>query len=287
MDKGTDYRKRSTFSDENNILGYLRMELRKRIPSFQKNNRFENSIRNSIMKQEKWEDNSSKLSLPPDFCNHEDRIMMEVMRIDHYGYEDEKGNKRNPNTENINDLVQGLTDAGLEKILEQNIIIGALRDDIKSHEYGYTQYLENFKRIYGKHTGKIPSYRERHPGYKLIFLVFDESTLYYEMGKDEPFEQRIMPIGKITIHDPLIDEAFNSVLRKSDVDMVIWFSPFKWIDTNKGSIRLPPVRFYRMDYKLETRTFDPEKMKCVESKDSTKKAHSNIFIDGHNYVFDL
>ena len=65
-------------------------------------------------------------------------------------------------------------------------------------------YCKGFERTVKKHIGKIENYRNNHPGYKLIFFVFDESSGIY-------FENEGNDAGRLHFH--FLDNKFINVFK--------------------------------------------------------------------------
>ena len=294
MSESRSYKK-STLSYEDNVVALLRFCLaEEQLFVLDKSKRFANQIRNSLLNR--WEDNwirtdgepDYKADPTPDYFNDKEQLMMEVFRIDHYGRIDETGKFHNPSNENISELLKELNQSGFEEILKDNVIISAIKDDDGSHNYGYEYYLSSFTQTFNKHKSKIGNhYQKNHPGYRLIFLIMDESAGYWIADKSDPNRPlSSIPLDelKFRIHDPLDDEAFNSQMVGSDIDMIIWFAPYKCIFTNIGTFSFPKVRFYNPLYKFPTKTYAPECMRCMESKDSPMKSPSIVWKDGKPYI---
>ena len=177
-----------------------------------------------------WKDNSSDTNNPPDFYNTKTKTMLEVMRIDDY----RKGPKH-PNafeTRKAQELVNNLQSQGIVVDSEQDIIIvNSLFEDVS--ENNCDLYLSNFKRIVGNHIKKIQSYKESHPRYKLGFLIFDESPAYIETKvKYEGVPHSGDAVGPARYYNAPCDKRFIRVFLESDIDYVIWMTPYKWFAGN-------------------------------------------------------
>ena len=130
-----EYKKLSTCSDEEIILAIFRKTFARSIKFCHDNNKTHFArIINSLVDRkrwEKWKNNSVNTNFPPDFVNNDEKLLLEVMRVDHYTYLDDKGNVRNKNTENIGKIVRLLVDDGRTDILDKYVITGAV--DIEEH----------------------------------------------------------------------------------------------------------------------------------------------------------
>ena len=211
-----------------------------------------------------WINNSANTLAPPDFVCDESKRMLEVMRVDDY-----KQNGYQPNALESKRYRQIEKDMRIHgKTLDRLSVIINPAPNEKS-ENSWKQYLNNFSRIVLNHAGKVNTYRTLHPGYKLGFLIFDESAAYVET------ETRITTIptqGSTTgfaryYHAPF-DKSFQDILLQSNSDFVIWMTPYKktpdnsWrglkdvylIDINKAKRKpMPNIRY------------DCDKIICLES----------------------
>jgi len=136
-----DYRKISTFSDEKNIMEVFRKLFPRSIKFCPDNHKVHfTRLINSIINDkhwERWTDNSKESGKPPDFYNNSEKFMLEVMRIDHYMFTDEKGKPHNKNAENISKIVRSLMDEGRNDILDNYIITGAVELETEESPYCY------------------------------------------------------------------------------------------------------------------------------------------------------
>ena len=131
-----------------------------------------------------WIDSSSKNELPPDFHNDKLKIMMDIMRIDDHAYVDEKGriiNRHNERESKLVEMIMNKNESVREIAKKGNLIV--IPDcGLRGHQdHNYSRYINNFKRVVEKHIKKIEKYKINHPGYKIIFFVFDESTPYMKL----------------------------------------------------------------------------------------------------------
>lgn len=185
-------------------------------------------------KWKKWINNSSKSSLPPDFYSNKFGMMMEVMRVDDHAHYTDKGVLINPTNQRESVLQREIR----EKILAQNPEIDLTRIDIhvnalsglsSNEDHNYKFYSANFKRVLKKHIDNIPTYRINHPDKKLIFFVLDESTGYL-LVEDEKLAERGPVALEFFKADPLwhfADKNFIDVFQHSDIDYLIWYTPYK------------------------------------------------------------
>ena len=185
---------------------------------------------------ENWVDSSGKNMPPPDYYNIQEGLMMEVMRVDDHAFQ---GNKRiiNPTLARERKIERELRESGFLSQFPDSmkIIINADSGLHTNEDHNYQFYFENFKRTIEHHKSKINNYQRNHPGFKTIFFVFDESTAYVLMKK-VPKEIKQGQLAKGEAHLWFADKRFIEVFQNSSIDFLIWFSPYKLIQ----SIGKPP-----------------------------------------------
>lgn len=194
----------------------------------------------------KWTDTSGKNDPPPDFYCDEDGLMMDVMRVDDHGYISEKGKTVNPTLTREREVTKELQEDG---ILDQfpgaklHLIVDTKLPTEEDHNYRF--YRDNFVRTVETHKKKIQRYRENHPNCKVIFFVFDESSAYME-----PLHKTKNPVkGQLhcgRVHFWFNDSAFIKVLRDSDIDYLVWFTPYKLIRFLEKGVELPRAVVYNI-----------------------------------------
>lgn len=213
-----------------------------------------------------WKDSSGKGAPPPDFYSEHFKIMMDVMRIDDHAYENSKGKIINPTLKKENEIYNEIINSDFIKNMnfKGDIIVNAVTDlpSYEDHNYGF--YLKNFERVINKHIKSIPLYKSNHPGFKVIFFMFDESSGYLEKeGYTNTRKKGEAVRGRI--HNWFLDENFINVLKESEIDYLIWYCPFKHyigIDENI----LPRACIYdikNIDTKILQR-YNKEKMDSTE-----------------------
>lgn len=200
------------------------------------------AIFNSIFEKEKWAlwtDSSGKDAPPPDFFCDELGLMMEVMRVDDHGFK-KKGNIINPTLDREHQIEKELREKGiLDAFPNATLHINAVTGLPTREDHNYDFYLANFKRTVEKHKTKIVNYKQNHPGFKVLFFVFDESSMYCKV------DQPNMTITKNATfkcepHWWFWDEEFVSVFENSEIDCLIWFTPYKRVVTD------PPLHLPRV-----------------------------------------
>ena len=194
----------------------------------------------------KWTDTSGKNDPPPDFYCGEYGLMMDVMRVDDHGYISEKGKTVNPTLTREREVTKELQENG---ILGQfpgvklHLLVDTKLPTEEDHNYRF--YRDNFVRTVEAHKKKIHRYRENHPNCKVIFFVFDESSAYME-----PLRKTNNPVkGQLhcgRVHVWFNDSAFIKVLKDSDIDYLVWFTPYKMIEFLGKGLELPRAVVYNI-----------------------------------------
>ena len=213
----------------------------------------------------KWTDTSVKNDPPPDFYCDEDGLMMDVMRVDDHGYISEKGKTVNPTLTRERKVTKELQENG---ILDQfpgaklHLLVDTKLSTEEDHNYMF--YRDNFVRTVEAHKKKIHRYRENHPNCKVIFFVFDESSAYME-----PLRKTNNPVkGQLRcgrVHVWFNDSAFIKVLKDSDIDYIVWFTPYKKIEFLGKGLDLPRAVVYNIkDLPQEQFEYNEDRMMSVE-----------------------
>ena len=91
-----------------------------------------------------------------------------------------------------------------------------------------------------KHIDKVEKYKKNHPGYQLVFLVFDESSPYLEKINENDILGEPGQIIKAYPHLWWTDRNIMNTLKRSNVDYVIWFTTFKHLNSLE-KVDLPKV----------------------------------------------
>lgn len=188
--------------------------------------------------QKEWVDNSAKNAPPPDYYNDNQKLMLEVMRVDDHAFE-QNGRIFNPTNQKARKSEKEIKEKFEDSLTELTQIFVNTPTDLPSfedHNYGF--YKNNFKRIVEKHIEKIDLYRSNHPGYKLIFFVFDESSMYCQV--DEP--HKTIKQGERFDAEPhfwFYDKVFLDVFKESGIDYLIWYTPYKQLELFVPPLNLP------------------------------------------------
>ena len=85
----------------------------------------------------------------------------------------------------------------------------------------------------------------------MIFFVYDESSAYFEAECETNVFSNEGEAG--TPHEWFFDKAFLDVFIGSDIDYLVWFTPYKYFQHIEPPVSLPKVCVYRcntMTYEL-------------------------------------
>ena len=258
----------SLYDDENKIIEMFQDEEEKNIciiPQTKELCKIFNCIHNKES-WKVWKNSSGKGDVPPDFYSEDLNMMMDVMRIDDHGYEDSRGRIINPTLKKENEIYKKIMNSEFIKSInfKGDIIVNAVTDLPSYEDHNFDFYFKNFERVINKHIRSIPLYKANHPGFKLIFFVFDESSGYLEK-EDYAITRKVGQAVSRKIHYWFLDERFVNILKESEVDYFIWYSPYKHYIGLKEDL-LPKVCVYdvkRIDNNI-LRRYNESKMESVE-----------------------
>ena len=182
-----------------------------------------------------WINSSGKSDPPPDFYNPKLKIMMDVMRVDDHGHVNENGKFINPVNQRESEIQRQIRTSGfLDNFPNlQEIIVNAVTDLPSYEDHNHNYYFENFSRTIKKHIERIPLYQRNHPEYVTTFFVFDESSGYV-LVDDEKQAERGVKKGEQFYYRPYLhfsDKRFADIFLNSNIDFLIWYSPFKHFET--------------------------------------------------------
>lgn len=219
------------FDDEKEIIHFIqKLDNKKLINIFSsiRARKFYKSLHNRKI-FENWIDNSGKNQIPPDFYSDKYKYMLEVMQVDDY----ELGSN-SPNALESKMYKEMINQIGINRFndLKDNCTFLFVPNLNNSSKHGYDIYLNNFKRVVENHNNKVKDYKLNHPGYKLGFLIFDESTGYivpHQDTNDLKHGDGVL----CSAHYFWLDKRFLDILIKCDVDYIIWITPFKNIEQNR------------------------------------------------------
>ncbi|MBD5486566.1 MAG: hypothetical protein HDR18_13775 [Lachnospiraceae bacterium] len=201
----------------------------------------------SIHDQENWKlwiESAGKADPPPDFFSDTYKYMMEAMRVDDHSFKNKKGKVVNPTNSHIRDLEKEIMQSGImEMCPNAELMINAFTDLPTNKDHNYKYYYKNFIRIVEHHKKRIALYKRNHPNYKVIFFIMDESSAYIEAKNiDDLTKER--QVGEMVLGQPhlhFMDKRFIMAFENSDIDYLIWYTPFKLINSPTGKLDLPEV----------------------------------------------
>lgn len=183
----------------------------------------------------KWTDSSGKGDLPPDFYCASKKIMMDVMTVDDNSFIGKKGKLVNPTKACISQMKKQLDNLyGINE--ESNARIMCIPDTglPTEEDHNYKFYKDNFIRVIESHKKKIANYKINHEGYKVIFLIVDESTAYMEKIIGPFAKPDTGVVRKGQIHKFFADKAFTDTFMNSEIDYVIWYAPYKLVQFSES-----------------------------------------------------
>jgi len=193
-------------------------------------------------KWQKWTDTSLKKLPPPDFYNNKLKLMMDVMRIDDHSYVDKDGRSVNLHNKRESELIKELIskNESIRDVLENGrLYITPRHEKFGEEDHNYNLYIKNFERVITNHINKIENYKKNHPNFKVIFLIFDESTPYMKrLSKNEPKVPGDLIYGKL--HLWWNDYNMLKIINNSKIDYVIWMSPYKIFQTTR-KVKIPVI----------------------------------------------
>ena len=148
---------------------------------------------------------------------------------------------------------------------KSNIQMLIIPDMSKASKNSYAMYVDNFKRIVKKHVDKIVRYRQNHCGYKLGFLIFDETPGYLQ-SQDIIINPKVGDQIKGFPHRHFSDIKLVESFIEADVDFIVWMTPYKNLPKNPRMY--PQICVIDMrreeDWKKKLIEYDDEKMLCLE-----------------------
>lgn len=214
----------------------------------------------------KWVDNSKNTNNPPDFYCDDFNLMLDVMRVNDVERLNGKNNPYNPTMSHEREIYNEIERSGLLVAAPNAKVIIIGDTGLPANEdHNFNYYSKNFVRVLNKHIKRIPTYRRNHPGHKTIFVVFDESTAYFE-AKNQTDDNPI--VGQLVLGKPhlfFIDEVFLNCFYNKNIDYLLWLTPHKLLKTEKDIFPLPRLIMYDLHKpKPPTIKYNFERMKSRE-----------------------
>lgn len=233
-----------TLNDENAIIKYFQDLSTEEIVLLGNIDKCKEVVEEILDKHKwnEWTNSSGKDNPPPDFYNANKKIMMEVMSVDDHEFQ-EKGKIKNPARAKEGEKIKEIINSLGNKIGEDTLVLTNVSTDLPTDEdHSYSKYLSCFERVINNHKTKIPLYKKNHPEYKLIFFIFDQSSMYFE--NENLVDKNSIKINQMfygRIHNHCLDRHFVELIKSSGADYFIWFTPFKMYK----KIDLTPREMYK------------------------------------------
>jgi len=216
----------------------------------------------------KWIDSSDESAPPPDYYSDEYGLMMDVMRVNDHEQRGKKGKLYNPSMAHEREMYKELEQAGIiEQFPKAKVILNGDTHLPTYEDHNYDQYLKCFKRVVKKHIDSIPLYQKNHPGYKVIFLVFDESSAYFESTEPIDIKKQLHKGDGMVGYPHLffMDKAFLDAFVGSGIDYLFWFTPYKMFECISPPFELPSLCVFDLSGKMEQSVaYDNYRMLSVE-----------------------
>ena len=215
----------------------------------------------------RWCNSSGKADPPPDFYSDFYGFMMDVMRVDDHGYISSKGKTVNPTRKRESEVARELSDKGVLSAFPNAKLIMTVDTQLPTHEdHNYDYYRDNFVRTIESHKIKIPNYKANHPNLKTVFFVFDESSQYMQVSK-KISNPRVGTSVMAMPHLWWTDAEFISSVTNSDIDFVIWFTPYKhceMYEQDRKPVTMPVVTIIDTKQIIDTFEYTRDLMESVE-----------------------
>lgn len=228
-------------------------------------------IFNKIFKSRSWNfwiNSSGKNDPPPDYYSDKFKLMMDVMRIDDHSFINKKGKICNPHNQRESILRKELEKKNNQ--IKEASLAGRLYINpyTKGEDHNYLLYKDNFIRVISNHINKISMYNANHKDYKLIFFVCDESSPYIENICSD--FQKFTKAGQekdVNPHLWWVDNNMLKTMKDSNVDYLIWYTPYKWFNS-VPKVVLPRAIVFdisKLDYS-KLLDYDINKMESLETQ---------------------
>lgn len=193
----------------------------------------------------------------PDFEDIEERLLVEVMIVDDHPRPRDKDATRAREAA----MLREVEAAGLAEMFPNASLTAIANTGLPTDEdHNFQAYFRHFSEVVDKHARNVDVYRRQGPGFDLGFVIFDESTAYYEIPEPSAKD------GLGRIHAHFADESFLAVLGRSGADCVAWLSPYKHATTDEGVVPLPGLTIIDVTEinRGQNQSFDVGRMKSYE-----------------------
>ncbi|WP_454810384.1 hypothetical protein [Paenarthrobacter nitroguajacolicus] len=167
----------------------------------------------------------------PDFEDTAAMLLLEAMVVDDHPRPGRKDRTRMRES----DVLRELKNAGLELHPEVKVLTNVSSGLPTDQDHSYRAYIDHFTRTLLKHGKNVDAYRAERPGHPLGFIVFDESTAYFESADSSG------PLGTGRPHFWFADSAFADAVARSGADCIVWLTPYKRLLTAETGVFLLPA----------------------------------------------
>lgn len=187
---------------------------------------------------------------------------MEVMRFDDQAKDHGKIHATKIKESNMLEELKGLDLENVFPNLEKIVVNG--NSNLQTDEdHNYVRFRDNFIRVISKHSKKVVNYRKNHPGFKLIFFIFDESSgIYFENKNTFKSKLKVGAFIEAKPHFYWVDSSFIQAIKNCNADYLIWFKPYNFFETPSGiNSELPKIIIYDVcNFQVDTVSYDSNLM---------------------------
>ena len=214
----------------------------------------------------KWVDNSKNTNNPPDFYCDNFKLMMDIMRVNDAERFNRRGKFYNPSMRHERDIYNEIERSGLLAAAPNaKVTINGNTGLPTEEDHNFALYSNNYKRVISEHIDSISSYKQNHPGYEIIFVVFDESTAYFEKRNQTDDTSIVEQSVLGRPHLFFIDEELLKCFYDKGIDYLLWLTPYKLLKTSQGFFPLPQLTVYDLHKpRPSTINYDLNKMRSSE-----------------------
>lgn len=188
--------------------------------------------------------------LPPDFCSEECNIMFDAMMVNDTEIEIKKGKFKNSKKGREREMEDEINKLGIFDVEKCKVFCNS--ECLDYHEHSIDNFVKQARRVIENHIKKIKIWEKELPNikYKGLF-IFDECSVYFK-GECKPtnnFKYRFTYEGnKLNVYFPWLDKNIMQQIYNSEIDFVIWYSPYK-----KNTLMLQTKTAYPTVVILDTR----------------------------------
>lgn len=192
----------------------------------------------------------------PDFEDCAASLLLEAMRVDDHAGTGKKDKTRSRESELLREI-----NGALGFLPDMRLFVNADSGLLTEQDHNYSAYVKHFTNTVLKHARNTDAYRAERPGYDLGFIIFDESTAYFEVFDDRGLVKGGRP------HVWFADSAFAEVIAASDVDCLIWLTPYKRLLLTDGeAVSLPEMTVIDVELFRQEKTFEFDANRLISSE---------------------